>query len=144
MLNSIWIHMQIPLFWWAGKEMQPKAAFPSTTGVAVIVELSSRLLWPRDRAGRAHQSKITEQKNNPLLLCYLKRNNSCPTVGGGGGGEGGNMEMKPTQKTVYLTLSMSTKRERKKKRASERENQLKQSLLISHTSDNKSLPRQCH
>lgn len=89
----------------AGKAIQQQqraaaAEFPSrlSGGNCRVVK---RAFVAADRAGRAHQWEITEQKNNQLLLCYLKRKE----LANNGGIQ---VRMKPTQKeAVCLAVFVS-------------------------------------
>lgn len=49
--------------------------------LAVIVELSSRLLWLQTELAEPISRKLQSKRTISFLLCYLKRK-SCPTTGG--------------------------------------------------------------
>lgn len=89
MLNCIWICIQYEAFnvVWFGRlqkqcnnnKHQQQHFHPDW--LAVIVELSSGLLWLQTELAEPISRKLQSKRTISFLLCYLKRT-SCPTTGG--------------------------------------------------------------
>ncbi len=146
-LHPLW-GIKCCAIWKAGEAMQQQQA---AAAAAFLSRLSGGNCWvvkrafvAADGAGRAYQQKITERKNNQLLLCYLKRK-SCPTTGESEWRWNQPKRRLFTSLCLCLEWEMSTgtqKEDGKKRRKGE--NQLRSPLLIPQTSDNKSLCRHCN
>lgn len=113
--------------------------------LAVIVELSSRLLWLQTELAEPISRKLQSKRTISFLLCYLKRK-SCPTTGGS------KWRWNQPKRRLFISRCLCLWEENvnrnpkvnKRKKRKNWENQLEAPLLIPQTSDNKSLCRHCN